>query len=524
MKNIYRFLIVMSTVLSLCCCQDPFEDGVFKAYDEAPMGEYLQNDEDYSMWVALLKKVDVFNALNLGSFEFTCFAAKNDAVQAYLEKHGYESIEDIPLDELDYLMRYHIISGKKYLNSDLLLKLSFPTVSGDYLTAGVDLDTELRYIDNGEGKEKSFIIEKDIRVSNGIIHCLDRMLEPITMTVWDIVSGNTRYSIFTDALKATGLDQWLDRAYVEINDVRIRDMKSVFVVPNEIFAARDIADFNALKVFFGNEDPSSEDSEMYQWMLYHLFDKLVDYAELTTFPSGYKSMIYYTMSKRKGLSVLDADGMITINPESEGESFHINDAKRDIPANNGYVHEIDNLGLLPERMSHYVVLWEPTDKKEFHIIPFYRMAKVSGDETTTYSLVDNELEVEGIRWEAIPETKAKVWYTNEYANNGRYLNSDALHWNLGTIGWLEMDVPVLPLGKYQVWCEKYNKGADGGKGYTMFDDQYINDNEVNFATGAEYAVWKTFNLLKEETHLVRFTVGSSAGVFGVDKFVFVPVE
>lgn len=514
----------MCTTLCLCCCQDPFQDGIFKAYDEDPMGVYLSKDPDYSMWVSLLKKADVYNALNLGSGEYTCFAARNGAVETYLADNGYGSIEDIPADELNYLVRYHIISGKKYLNSDLLLKLSFPTVSGDYLTAGINLETELRYIDNGEGKERSYIIEKDINVSNGIIQCLDRMLSPITMTVWDIIAENQSYSIFTEALRATGFDEWLDRAYLDINDVTIRDMKSVFVVPDAVFNARDIADFDALKEFFGNEDPMSEDSDMYQWMLYHLFDNLVGYAELTTFPSGYKSMIYYTRSKRKGLSILDSDGMITFNPESEGESFHINDAKRDIPANNGYVHEIDNLGLLPERMSHYVVMWEPTDKKEFQIIPFYRTAKASGDEAATYSLVDNELKVEGIRWESIPDTKAKVWYSNEFAANGRYLNSDALHWNLGTIGWLEMDVPVLPLGKYQVCCEKYNTNTDGGKGYTWFDDQYINDNEVNFATGANYATWKTFTLTKEETHLVRFTVGSAAGVFGVDRFVFVPVE
>ena len=202
----------MCTTLCLCCCQDPFQDGIFKAYDEDPVGVYLSKDPDYSMWVSLLKKADVYNALNLGSSEYTCFAARNGAVETYLADNGYGSIDDIPADELNYLVRYHIISGKKYLNSDLLLKLSFPTVSGDYLTAGINLETELRYIDNGEGKERSYIIEKDINVSNGIIQCLDRMLSPITMTVWDIIAENQSYSIFTEALRATGFDEWLDRA------------------------------------------------------------------------------------------------------------------------------------------------------------------------------------------------------------------------------------------------------------------------------------------------------------------------
>lgn len=523
MKNIYKYLMILALTVGVYGCKDPFKDQIFKAYDEPSVSMWLEQQPQYSNWVYMLKKVDVLNALNLGSNEFTFFVADDNAVENYLNEYGYESIDDIPLDELDYLVRYHIISGKKFYNADLLLKLSVPTVSGDYLTAGIDLDTEMRYIDNGEGKHPSFVIEKDMLMSNGVIHRIDRMLEPLTTTLWDMISRNPDYSIFAEALAATGYDQWLDRTYVEINETTIRDYKTVFVVPNSVFKERGIKNFKALKEFFSDEDPSVEGSPLNEYMKYHMFGKLVSYADLTTFPSGYKSMIYYNLSDLKGLSVLDADGMITINPESEGESFHLNDARRDVPSVNGYLHEIDNLGVLPQTMSHYVVVYEPTDKLEFRSISFYREEKNSKSVTQTYSLIDNELTVPGIRWESVPDTKAKVWYTNEYAN-GRYSNYDALHWNLGTIGWIEFDIPVIPMGKYTVQCEKYNTTADGCKCSAKWDDLALSDNEINFATGANYATWKTFNLAKEEHHTITFTVASVSGVGGVDRFVFIPVE
>ena len=148
------------------------------------------------MWVEMLRKVDLYNAMNLGASRFTCFVADNDAVQTYLrEKTDYESIAEMPDDEVDFLLRYHIINGAKMASANLMLKLSLPTLTGDYLTAGVDVVTQQRYIDNGEGKEPSFLVRRDIETTNGVIHTLDKLLEPLTVSVWGIISGNSDYSI-----------------------------------------------------------------------------------------------------------------------------------------------------------------------------------------------------------------------------------------------------------------------------------------------------------------------------------------
>ena len=503
-------------------CEDPFKDTMFKAYDEMSISTTLDADKDYSLWVDMLKETDVFNALNLGKTEYTCFAVKNDSLSSYMRSKGWNSISDIPADELDYFVRYHIIEGKKYGSSDLLLKLGTKTVSGDWLTAGLDLSRNMRYIDNGDGARRSYVLDKDITATNGVIHGLDCPLMPITESVWNIIDRNESYSIFAEALKAAGLSEWLDNTYAEFEGQKVRENKTVLVVPDAVFNVRGISSFGDLESRFSTTDPSDKNSALYQYLEYHLFDKLTGYSELTTFPEGYKSMIYYGLSSKKGFSILDTDGKIVFNPDSGDESFHISGTRRDIPAKNGYIHEIDNLGVLPTTMSHYVVVYEPTDKSEFNGISFYRTDMTGSSSVNRYYLNESDTEFPGIRWESIPESKAKVWYHSQ--NITRYLNNDAIYWDLGTIGWIEFDIPVLPRGNYQICAEKYNEANNGGKYNGYFDNAAIADNTINFATGANYGTWKTFNLTTEERHTIRFSVADQSGTGGIDRFVFKPIE
>lgn len=519
-----KIIAIIAGLLLLGSCDDPFQDQVFRAYDEQPVGEWLAAQPEYSTWVAMLEKTNLYNALNLGASQLTCFVADNAAMETYLrENTSYGSIDQMPVDEIDFLLRYHIIHGAKIASSNLMLKLSLPALTGDYLTGGIDLETQQRYIDNGEEKEPSYLVEKDIDLSNGVIHKLDKPLEPLTQSVWDIIAGNPSYSIFAGAVEACGLAAWLDNTYRTIAQTTIRENKTVLVVSDEVFRSRGINTLEELKSYLGSGDPADKNSDLYQFMIYHMMDKLNGYAELTTFPADYKSMTIYSCSEVKGISVLDTGGAIEFNPQAGDESFRIVEDRRDIPAKNGYVHEIDNLGVLPQAMAPYVVVWEPTDKFEFQAVPFYRSEKSAGSEVQRYSLVENGLQVPGIRWESIPETKADVWYHSEYVDTGRYLYSDALYWNMGEIGWLEVDIPVLPAATYSFTIEKSNDADYGGKCNVLWDDVAMG-NDRNFVNGDALGTWGNRTLTSEETHTVRFTVGSTGGICGFDRIIFVPVE
>jgi|GEM_PF-2378412 hypothetical protein len=521
-----KFLYMTIALLSIIGC-DPYKEQLYKAYDELPVSLWLSSDPDFSMWVDMLKRADLYNAMNLGTGIYTCFVAGNDAVSAYLEENGYSSIDDIDHEELLYLMKYHIINGINISSPNLLLKLSSPTLSGDYLTAGVDIETEEHYIDNGEGVPVSRVIAKDIKTSNGIVHVLDNLLRPITESVWDLISKNGDYSIFAAAVRDAGLDTHLANTYRELLGVQVREYKTVFTVPDAVYRAQGIETYEDLKSRFSTADASDESSELYRYLNYHIMDNLSGYAQLTSFPAGYTSMILHNRSGVRGYSILDSQGVITFNPQAGDDCFHISDQRRDIPANNGYIHDIDNLGVIPDRMEHYVYVWDPADKIEFSVIPFYRSEKTVSDSAEEYEIISNGLEVPGIRYESVPATKAQIWYHSERPAAVEYSYNDAIYWNMGTIGWIEFDIPVLPVGKYRLEGVKSNNSSNGGKSYIYLDGETASlnpDSEINFVNGVYTPTWTTRTMLREETHTLRFTVGSTAGVCGLDRLTFVPVD
>ena len=133
MRKIFILITTVIIGLSMVKCDDPFENQVFSAYEDQPISLWLNSRPEYSMWVQLLKKADLYNALNIGT-QFTCFIADNNAVAAYLNSNGYQSVEEMDDEDARYLMQFHIIADVAYQSVSFLGKLEDKTLSGDNLT------------------------------------------------------------------------------------------------------------------------------------------------------------------------------------------------------------------------------------------------------------------------------------------------------------------------------------------------------------------------------------------------------
>lgn len=502
-------------------CEDPNKNEEFKVYTGQPIATWLDSRPEYSDWVKLLQKVNLYNALNLIT-EYTCFVADNDALAAYLKTHtAYVSVDEMSFEDADFLIRYHIIPGKTLTSSNLLLKIPVPTASGFYLTAGIEPETGIRYIDNGEGRGRSVLIERDIRLLNGVVHKLDSLLQPITESVWDLVAGNPSYSIFGQSLKECGLEKWLDARENKIGEDAYVDEKTLLVVSDEIFRENGIDDLGALKALYPGEGTDTT-SDFYRYVMYHILNSSSGFAELTNFPEGKKAMNIYPCAPLTAISVVDSVNRIWLNPHT-GHPVNIIDSRRDIPANNGYVHEINGLMPIPEFIARHVVVWETTDSPEFRIIPFYRSEKSTGDLAETFEIKAGS--VQGIRWESIPSSAAKVYYQSQNIDNGRFLYNDALVADLGKSGWIELSLPVLPRGKYNIYGVK-STSAGGGKFTVWIDNQttaLANGAIRDFGGGAAQPLFGDYNFTREETHTVRFKM-VEPGFWMLDRLIFVPVE
>jgi uncharacterized surface protein with fasciclin (FAS1) repeats len=116
-----------------------------------------------------------------------CFFPMTSAFEKFFEKSpDYNNINDI-LDDEDYariLGRYHILNSEIRTNDFPFGALPDTTLSGDILTVGFvsGLDSTLYLINN-----LSPVILRNIQASNGYIHVLDELLEPVVLSSFELL-------------------------------------------------------------------------------------------------------------------------------------------------------------------------------------------------------------------------------------------------------------------------------------------------------------------------------------------------
>jgi transforming growth factor-beta-induced protein len=163
--------------------------------EDAPKNivETAMADEQFSTLVDALSKADLVGALE-GDGPFTVFAPTNQAFQNLLSDLGASSLDDVPVDQLESILLYHVVSGKVMsgdLSTGYVSTLSSgPNETNTSLLAEVDGGVTL----NGS----SSVTAADVEATNGVIHVIDEVLLP--PNVVDIAINNSSFSILVDAV------------------------------------------------------------------------------------------------------------------------------------------------------------------------------------------------------------------------------------------------------------------------------------------------------------------------------------
>ncbi len=510
MKKILLLSGLLLLSLWMVRCKDSLEDTTFATASEKPVGIFLEGQPEYSEWVKLLKRTNLFNALNISKTKFTCFVADNDAVQKYLQAKGYATIEDIPMADAIYLMRYHIIPGNAYTHSTFSGQILDTTASGDYLT--------VKYREGGINamyvNDYSLIIRKDIQTINGYLHKIDQLLDPITKSVWDLISEQSSYSIFKEALEYCQLDEWMKARNKTVNEKSVRDYKTVFVVSNETFQADGINSLEDLKNRFPSQQGTSQDSVLRQFMLYHVINSYSDFGQLSEFDKDAteKTKNYVTMATNQVLSVEDLNKQLVINRYAD--SVLLVTDKYDQQANNGYLHEVNKtMPIATPRPAKFI--WEFTDIEDCRILEQYRNASLP--DQSKYA-IDRENATD-IEWFTVPDNDNAVQYNIRKS----WTNSDLLYVSLGNVGWVKIQTPVIVKGTYKITIRKFRWGTRGKVQVYMDDEKLGKVLDFSGSGDAEYTVLGNKTFPENARHWVKL-VSLKSGDTEVDQLTFEPVN
>lgn len=198
-KIVPAFALLLLTMLQPACKHDRvtlFEPNLkFR-----PAGEFINNNYEFSLFNAALKITGLSETLN-GPGPFTVFAPTDQAFNNIGIRKPVD-FQKMNVDSLRIAMKYHIVS-QRVSSIDVTYKTidnPFNTLLNVPALLGMGDNADYHFFING-----SNITRRDIDLSNGILHSINKVIKYHPVTIKSYLESQERYSIFTAALRKFGL-------------------------------------------------------------------------------------------------------------------------------------------------------------------------------------------------------------------------------------------------------------------------------------------------------------------------------
>jgi uncharacterized surface protein with fasciclin (FAS1) repeats len=356
------------------------------------MGGYLKSRPEYSEFAKMLDTTKVMGLLNAYG-NYTCFAPTNEAVLKFYQKRGHSSINDFPFDSIVKVVYDHIIKDAVITSSDFTNgRLTSLSMSDRYISTKLAIDDKglpIIYVD-----VTSPILQKDLKVHNGVIHEISEVLQPTDLRLPEVIKKDLKFKLFYQALNATGLDNELvnvvDKSYVPDPNFAATGTTSKAVQPltrkygytaliesDSVYNLNGIKSLDDMKAYAkkvydqvypndaGITDITDRKNSLNRFVAYHLMNKQLSYKKFIydldndgaanpTKTHSVKNinwdMFEYietmcpnTLMEVRTSRVTNENYGLFNNIVATGKAVRINSNYKDKDALNGVYHEIDNI-------------------------------------------------------------------------------------------------------------------------------------------------------------------------------------
>jgi uncharacterized surface protein with fasciclin (FAS1) repeats len=501
----YRMLaggIILALVLAAGCKKERFDE-IFFEEEELLISAYLEEyPETYGTLIRVLELTGLKSTLNAYG-HYTFFAPDDEAFAKFIDEHGKSSIEEFEIDYLTSLVKYHLLNieiESSYFRDGVIQDT---TLSGDHLVVTFSeggLETIM--------VNDAMITKRDVYVENGILHKINRVLDPIVGSIVDRLEGEGEYSIFCDALELTGLSDSLDIITIQVSeDISFRSRFTLFVESDETYAGNGIYDVQELvDRYSDSENVSDPQNGFYRYVAYHVIPDLLFLNDLDTFN-------YPTLAANMLINVSIGDDILLNQGLYEGsvtQFVRVNPEESNRQAKNGTYHQIEQVLETAEPPPVYLVI----DLTNYQGISL-------GKEYTEQEMED----ISGIRTD-----NTGIYFRNSILSDGET--------NLQTTeqeaGWsVEFSLPPVIRGKYDIYFHWASYQTNTGWAQAFWDGARLGDT-FSFEHQKRWPgqEWKRdFNtsqylgrlvLTVTETHTIRFA-SLEDGYGNFDYLVLIPV-
>jgi uncharacterized surface protein with fasciclin (FAS1) repeats len=199
--------------------------------------DMMKEDTSLSIWVQALDKANMSPTLNTYG-PFTIFAPDNNAFRKYFAGKGKTGLDNFTAEELYTLLVYHILPTRLKSGEFTQGPQPVATGMGDFIS----LDISRGYKENTIVNSIARLYRTDIEYSNAILHKMDAVLTPPTLSIGQFLEQNKdRYSIMIAGLKRAKLWDTLT-TLTDGGGNRIR--LTLFAEPDDVLKAAGIQDFD----------------------------------------------------------------------------------------------------------------------------------------------------------------------------------------------------------------------------------------------------------------------------------------
>ena len=440
-----RILYILAIALSLLACREEIDKSNRYTFTGETVADFMLNrSEKYSHMITLMKRAKLLSLLNTYG-QYTLFLPDNAAVEKFVaeqdsiywvskdtEKPVWTGVTSPFIEELsdsmaNVIARNHVVEAM-YRTAEMsegalgIRNFNMRLLGINYIVKG-----ERFYIMLNNG---SAIIDGDNQVENGIIHLVDKVVDPSSKNIPELISSTQFFKIFTAALTLTGfadslrkdIDENYDYTRYTVQHFLISESEyyapqtryykyTGFIEPDEVFNDYGINNINDLIAFaekwYGTEEKGNyknPKNALFKFVAYHFverelphnkmvpygiqfFDKYnpaiydrYDYFEtmlgplmkvikpLST-PDGRDTYINYTKRKQPYITDLRCHLNVRVIPLTEFVKLKDEYADFDQMASNGIVHPIDKILIYNEDEMTGNILNERIRIDFFSLIP-----------------------------------------------------------------------------------------------------------------------------------------------------------
>ena len=496
--KIYNKVIALSAAIALfAACDkdvldvnsDPFKNQTYLNALSSPISTFLTEEGGYEEYVAALHYSGMFDALNQSSsgVSFTAFVPTNEAMQAFYQRRGVGSLQELPKDYMRQFVLYHTVKDS-ILPDAFVLKKTVQNLSGDELKIEIDSMHAGEATLNGEGR----IVEMGLSAYNGKVYVLSTAMTPLVETVYERIADAGTSTIMAEAFRATGWDKKLNTIVdTTLNEERQRVITryyyTVLNVSDQTFQKAGITSLDALrsKLKAADNKGLSEDSLLREYVGYHILGNQYTTAELGALNGSEVTRIWSSSAQNQVFTVtfdsLATNEAMKYTLNANAQAAHFVPTASNVLSKNGYVHELD--AWLPVwEPEQTAVLWDLADYTEIKNLidaENYQPAEPTQSEkrsrVATASCFEYEMGESGSKNSSYSDIDY-VTCTNKFKAN----NNDRIVFNLGYMGQASMTTPTIVRGRYRVEIDfvytssqsfmRTQSDGNGGLLKIMFDD------------------------------------------------------